>query len=221
MIQAVLFDLDETLHDRQESLVHFLATQYDRFPALHSLEKNLFTKRFLELDDNGRIWKDLVYATLIEEYGLSCKTEDLLKDYIGHMHEYARLVPDVLAVLQSLKNQGLKLGIITNGRHDFQMSVIISLGLTDLMDVILVSESEKISKPNPAIFQRALAQIHVVPEECVFVGDNPIADISGAHAIGMKTIWVENARVSPPVPEIGCGVLKKFCDFQAILSRLK
>jgi len=58
-------------------------------------------------------------------------------------------------------------------------------------------------KPHPAIFEHTLNQLGIQPEEAVFVGDNPIADIAGAQAAGMQAVL----RVTTPVPPMLSGLI--------------
>jgi FMN phosphatase YigB (HAD superfamily) len=58
-------------------------------------------------------------------------------------------------------------------------------------------------KPHPAIFQAALDQVGATPDEAVFVGDNPIADIAGAQGAGMRAIL----RVTTPAPPMLSGLI--------------
>jgi putative hydrolase of the HAD superfamily len=92
---------------------------------------------------------------------------------------------------------GLPLGIVTNGETEFQTKHIEALGLHDLMDTILISQREKLRKPDAAIFRRAAGCLNVSPEHCLFVGDNPVADILGAAAAGMRTAWFRGAMDWP------------------------
>lgn len=97
-------------------------------------------------------------------------------------------------MLEALQRMGLKLGIVTNGRNDFQLKNIQALGIIHLFSVILVSEREGIKKPNPEIFMRALRALHVGPKECVFIGDHPSHDIQAAQNVGMKALWKRNPQ---------------------------
>ncbi|OWR27267.1 hypothetical protein CDO73_23795 [Saccharibacillus sp. O23] len=53
MIKGILFDLDETLLDRKQSLISFLRSQYQRYPVLQTIERELFIHRFTQLDRRG------------------------------------------------------------------------------------------------------------------------------------------------------------------------
>ncbi len=91
MIRAVLFDLDGTLLDRDQSLVAFLHHQYERISALQIVEKQTFIDRFIELDQKGYVWKDVVYQKLIDELALDLRWQDLLEDYVEAFQHHCRI----------------------------------------------------------------------------------------------------------------------------------
>jgi putative hydrolase of the HAD superfamily len=71
-IKAVLFDLDDTLYDREELVRRVVTDQYDAFSdELRSVQKDDFVSRVLQLDDHGYADKRALYATVIGEYGLT------------------------------------------------------------------------------------------------------------------------------------------------------
>jgi putative hydrolase of the HAD superfamily len=91
--------------------------------------------------------------------------------------------------LTALRERGLRLGIVTNGETEFQLKNIHALGLPELVDTILISEQERIKKPEPDIFLRAAERLGTTPSRCLFVGDHPVNDIDGAKRVGMRTAW--------------------------------
>lgn len=92
-------------------------------------------------------------------------------------------------MLKKLKARSISLELITNGFTEFQMSNIDALGIREFFDIILISESEGIKKPDIQIFDRALHHLKTSPKDCLFVGDHPINDIEGAKNAGMITVW--------------------------------
>lgn len=191
MIKAVIFDLDGTLLDREKTLAKFISSQYDEFHAHFShISKKDFCSRFRELDNRGYNWKDYVYTSLIREFNIeSISQKDLLNHYIENFHTYCVSFPNLLSMLEQLKKLSLSLGIISNGRGQFQMDNIISLGINNYFNSILISEWEEMKKPDPRIFEKALRQLKVDAEETIFIGDHPTNDILAAKNIGLKTIW--------------------------------
>lgn len=65
--KAVIFDLDQTLLDRTTSLINFLTWQTNYFRLVPNQIKQQFIQRFLDMDDNGKVWKDVVYENLTQE----------------------------------------------------------------------------------------------------------------------------------------------------------
>ncbi|RLJ90462.1 HAD family hydrolase [Planococcus citreus] len=195
MIQAVLFDLDGTLLNRDASVVSFIDEQYNRMHhSLGHIPKDLYAKRFIELDRRGYVWKDQVYAQLIQEFDIEHTTmELLLDDYITYFRFHCIPFSGLHSMLESLKQQGVKLGIISNGKEKFQLDNIKALGIEKWFDVILISESENLRKPDPRIFERAMASLNVLPSHSLFVGDHPTTDVEAAKNAGMIGVWKKDA----------------------------
>lgn len=188
MIKAILFDLDETLLDREAMIERFLVGQYARL-ALQRPTYAVYHARFKELDQHGYADRYQVFQTLAAEFALPLSAEELLADFRGHVWQHSQPFPDAYAVLKALRSRGYPLGLITNGSSEAQRGKLNATDLAPYFDVILVSEEEKIKKPEAAIFLRAAGKLKVAPAECVFVGDNPQADIGGAQQVGMTTVW--------------------------------
>ncbi|WP_342341470.1 HAD-IA family hydrolase [Halobacillus kuroshimensis] len=193
-MQAVLFDLDGTLLDRDASVRMFITRQYERWQeALSIIPKETYVQRFIELDDHGYVWKDVVYQQLIEEFDIKgAAWEELLDDYLKHFQDSCVPFPFLIEMAEGLQSNGWKLGIITNGRDPFQMDNMEAIGIHSYMQEILISESEGVKKPDSAIFKRAARRLGVPVEACVFVGDHPEKDVQAAAKAGMKTVWKKN-----------------------------
>jgi putative hydrolase of the HAD superfamily len=122
---------------------------------------------------------------LIDEFNIqNVSADELLHDYIKNFHHHCIAFPNLFKMLHQLKAQKYKLGIITNGKGQFQMDNIIALGLEEMMDTILISEWEGIKKKNPEIFERALEKLQVHAFESIYVGDHPENDIKADCMIG-------------------------------------
>lgn len=190
MIRAVLFDLDETLLDRTASIRQFLDAQYRAFADhLDHIPYETYRDRFLVLDEFGYAPKERVYDRLVNEFALDVPATTLLDDFRENGWRACILFPGARELLQHLRTRGYRLAIVTNGAVSSQQAKVDHAGLADLVDQVLISEAEGVRKPDPIIFQRAVDRLGVQPAECVFVGDNPAADIGGARNVGMKTIW--------------------------------
>ena len=108
-----------------------------------------------------------------------------------HILAATRLFDDTMPVLKRIRDAGITTGIVTNGYTQLQRLKLNHHGLCDLVDFTLVSEEAGAHKPDPRIFQQALAKTEASVSECLFVGDMPDADIKGAHAVGMPSALID------------------------------
>ncbi len=191
MIKAVLFDLDETLFDRTGTVRLFLTDQHKRHEALSHVPVEEFVDMFLKLDAKGINPQPDTYRSLLGHLGLVDDefVDLMMSEYIDGLQQFVKYLPGAEELLLYLRQKGLMTGIITNGHTENQMRKIYALKLDLLVDSILVSEKEDLRKPDPEIFWRAASRLNIKPSECLFIGDNPEADILGAHGAGMTTIW--------------------------------
>ncbi|NUF39342.1 HAD family hydrolase [Acinetobacter lactucae] len=190
MQKAILFDLDQTLLDRNTSLIKFVEWQVNFFQLVSQENKQAFITRFIELDNNGSVWKDVVYSQLLEDFNIKTfSVENLLESYINDFNKFCRPFEKVPETIQNLYNKGYKLGLISNGKSPFQENNFYALGLKEFFSTIIVSEAIGLRKPDIQIFEHACKELGFIPNECIFVGDNPKADIEGANKAGMKTIF--------------------------------
>jgi len=79
---------------------------------------------------------------------------------------------------------------------------IDDFGLTQYVSAAVCSGDTGLRKPHRSTFDLALARLGVPPAEAVMVGDDADADMHGAKAIGMTTVWKLNGRrYLPPCRE--------------------
>lgn len=191
MVKAVIFDLDGTLLNRDASVRKFVGKQYERLNKwLSHISKEQYMSRFIELDCRGYVWKDKVYQQMVSDFDIKkISWETLLDDYVEDFHNHCIPFPNLISMLEDLRDGSIHLGMITNGKGQFQMDNIRALGIESFFDTILVSEWEGIKKPNVEIFNRVLQQLNVSASESMYVGDHPENDVKGAKAIGMLGVW--------------------------------
>ena len=195
MIKAVFFDLDGTLLDRDASAEAYARALHAQLAVAATLAA--FCARFRELHDHGYGDKEALFEALVEEFRLSISPEELVADCRRNAWTECVTFPRTEDLLRQLREEGYALGIVTNGTAESQRAKLRNSGLDQLVDVTVVSGEERVKKPDPAIFLRAAARMGVEATECVFVGDNPVADIGGAHGVGMATAWVGDASEWP------------------------
>jgi len=194
-VESVFFDLDGTLLDRDASLAAFVQDQYEYCAALQVVEKATFVERFIELDNHGSVWKDKVYQQLIAEYAIrNVEWPQLLHDYISNFHKYCIGYPNLVQMLTWLKGNHIKIALVSNGFGQFQYDNFKALQIAPFFHEVFISEWEGLRKPDPAIFNRALAQLGVTADRALFVGDHPEHDVRASRTVGMTAIWKRNDR---------------------------
>jgi HAD superfamily hydrolase (TIGR01662 family) len=98
---------------------------------------------------------------------------------------------DAHATLQTLREQGYRLGLISNAGDDADVQTLVDkAGLRSYFDTILTSAAMGIRKPNPRIFLAALEHWGYRPSQAAMVGDSLGADILGARNAGLFSVWI-------------------------------
>jgi len=110
------------------------------------------------------------------------------------------LFDDVLAVLNTLKERGLILGILTNASQDMN-AIARKLGLESVVNFIITSQEAGSDKPHPQMFLMALKRAGVAASESVHVGDQYEIDVVGARGAGIKPILIDRYDISDDVTD--------------------
>lgn len=188
--QAILFDLDDTLHDKSHNLAAFAQAQFAAYAlANHGVEMSNWTSQYVDLN-NLRIEKTDVFARLQAAFKLDPTLADALReDFDANSGAATCPLPGLHALLQSCRARGMKIGIVTNGRDAFQRRKIAGLGIENAIDAVFTSGGYGVKKPDHRIFLACLAALGARPETSVMVGDDFSADMQPALELGMRTIW--------------------------------
>ena len=93
-------------------------------------------------------------------------------------------------LLIRLKEKECKLGIVSDGTIDEQIYTLSKMGIIGFFDTIILSEAIGVNKPNPRIFEAAIKDLAIEPENIFIIGDDFKNDIVGGKKCGLKTIWV-------------------------------
>jgi putative hydrolase of the HAD superfamily len=210
--RAVLFDLDDTLHDDDEA-THRAAERVATGIAgergvdaalLHHMyfreacafwenlsENHLMTKL---VDLRKQMWWGALRAVGVDDEALA---ERAAADYNRFRKEHLRLFPGVLELLASLRMRGIATALVTNGFAETHREKIALLKLEDAFDEIFIADEVGMVKPDPRLFAHVCERLKALPAESVMVGDRFDRDIRGAQAAGLQTVWfnVRNEQV--------------------------
>ncbi|MGD6749137.1 HAD family hydrolase [Streptomyces sp. BH105] len=188
----MLLDLDNTLVDRdaafRAAVVDFLA-EY----GLASADADWL----MGVDEGGYAARRSVAAAMIHRYGDKAPpaaVQDLLRE--GGAGRVALTKPTREA-LGRARSDGWTCAVVTNGRTAQQTAKLRTSGLDRIVDGWVVSEAVGHKKPEPEIFRAAAAAVGAPLDGAWVIGDSPHADIAGADALGLRSVWVSNGRHRP------------------------
>jgi HAD superfamily hydrolase (TIGR01549 family) len=207
--KAVLFDLDDTLlcSDMDVFLPHYLQLlssytkpllQSERFvPALLTS-----TRAMIEDRDPSRTNREVFWESFSALTGIGHAEGEAFfaRFYRGQFQELSHLaerVPHAVDVVQRCIERGLKVVIATN--PVFPQAAIDErlrwAGFESTSPFALVTSYENMrsTKPNPEYYREILAKISCAPNEALMVGNDEAQDITPARAVGLQTLWVQNA----------------------------
>ena len=199
-VSGFLFDLDNTLIDREAAFVRFATCFYEeRLRNVTSMTRDEVVARMVHWDQDGYVDRAEMFAKWAAKWpDAVLNPEQLLPWYRLEMKQHVQPDADNNRLLADLNRRGVPWGIVTNGNTTGQHVACRAAGLDQLAPFIIVSEAAGYKKPDPRIFRDALNRTGLSsPEHVLFVGDNPIADIDGAKRFGMKTAWVRRGRQFP------------------------
>ena len=212
-VTAVLFDFDDTLIDwshrtqswEEISLVSITNIHQYLIQAGHTLpDVTEFHRQYHNVlkkswEHANLTWESVCFATVLQETFTTCNLDLNQIDLNTIMQVYdwqpmPGVVPyqDTIPVLQNLRQNGYKIGLITNAMMPMWMRDVElrHYQLLDYFDVRLSSGDVGYIKPHPAIYHEALKQLEILPEQAIFVGDRPAYDIAGANNAGMISVWM-------------------------------
>ena len=202
-MRAVLFDLDDTLYDHTHAIRAALQAVAARAPALLQQGFDQFFREYDKaLDDvhprvvAGELTFDQARALRYERLLAWCgddasNPQDLAQVQVAVYRHNERLVEHAESLLLALRNDGLKLGIVTNSVRSEQQAKLERMGIDQYFDALIVSGDHQVAKPDPRLFSIALDAIGADASDTVFVGDRVHIDVHGAQAVGMRAVWFD------------------------------
>ncbi|MPY63047.1 HAD family hydrolase [Streptomyces spongiae] len=185
----LLLDLDNTLVDRDAA---FRAAVAD-FLAEHGLaDSDLMW--VMRIDASGYTARHEVAAALTARYGDAVPATAIRALLDNGAASRVLLAPSSREALGRAQAAGWTCVIVTNGRTAQQETKIRGTGLDQLVKGWVISEGVGHKKPDPEIFQAAAATVGASLTGAWVIGDSPHADIAGAHALSLRSVWVTGGR---------------------------
>lgn len=199
-IRAVLFDLDNTLADRDAAFSNWCRWFARERLALTNDEAIAeVVATMVAMDDDGRLPRETFFHQVKSQHPrLDAEVDELVEAFRSELSTHLPPLDDAAAaLLAALDGAQLPWGIVTNGSSQHQRRKLRHLGLETRAGCILISEDVGLRKPDAAIFRLAAERLGVPTQQVLFVGDHPAADVMGAARTGMQTAWLQRNRSWP------------------------
>ncbi len=195
---GLLFDLDDTLYSRRAAFASWLDAYLQGTLRLTDPTEVAQVQGLIhELDKNGYGSKQAIFERLHTLYpALPGEPSRSVQTFFAEFLTHVRPETETETFLDALAEAKIPFGVITNGSAR-QWRKIEALGLDTRTSCLFVSETFGLKKPDPAIFHAAAECLGIPPTDILFVGDNPTADVVGAHAAEMPAAWLHRGQVWP------------------------
>ena len=193
MIKAIIFDLDNTLIDRQRAFKEMLDRKFHQLFEDETLIQEMI-KDIIEWDNNGTVERIVVFKKWAEKYNVTkISAEQLDKEWSDESGSVAFLYDDVRETLTELKKK-YKIAILSNGNKTSQRRKLSTIDIYDLLDYSLISGEFTHRKPDKEISEYTAKQLGLETNECVYVGDNYKIDVLGSKNAGMLPVFISRNR---------------------------
>lgn len=198
-VQAVTLDLDGTLVEYNRSPAAVLEVAFEQVGVDPLFEASEYYDRYETLVDEYESMAALrqaCFSELAVENGFTPEIGQAVADAFAaeRDHRNVTLLPGVSSALDRLAS-AYRLVIITNGMADAQRAKIEATELAEWVETVVIAGAETRPKPDSEPFERALESLDVSPESAVHIGDSLTTDIAGAHAAGLRSVWVSTVSV--------------------------
>jgi len=166
----------------------------------------------------ARVWREALAAVGVSEEALAVEVAETYRT----VRRGRQLVdPEADALLSALARDH-RLALVTNGAPDVQREKLAGTTLARYFGAIIVSCEVGFGKPDRRIFETALDRIGAKADETVMLGDSLARDVAGAHAAGIRAVWIDRhlwAGEEGPAPDVRIESLSELPAALAALAR--
>jgi len=164
-----------------------------RLRAVEGAAKRRYEARLEGGGSHESGWR-LYLETLLVEAGVPDAVAPALIDPLRAAHDrlnlWRRVPDDLVGALDAARGLGLRIGVVSNSEGKLP-ELFAHVGLGDAFEVIVDSAIEGVRKPDPVIFERALARMDAAPSRTLYAGDIPAVDVEGALGAGLHAALID------------------------------
>ncbi|MCH2172828.1 HAD family hydrolase [Myxococcota bacterium] len=223
-IRAIVFDLFDTLVDlrledfpqvewKGREFASSLRVLHDVIAGTADVEFDHFAETLFAVDRELRphyyeqdveLPSIVRFEKIVERLGLPTpELPGVLTETHMSLFRQNAPAPDHHAEVLARLGERVRLGLCSNFTHAPTAHFVLeTAGLATHLDGVVISETHGLRKPHPEIFKSVLAELEVAPDEALHVGDSLRADVAGAAALGIRTVWITR-RIPDPEAALG------------------
>ena len=199
MIQAVIFDLDNTLLDFMNMKIKAVESAvHGMIEAGLQMEKDLAKNTIFKIYEEKGLEYQEVFDDFIQKELGKIDYKILASGIVSYRKAREAsliLYPNVNSTLITLSKWGLKLGVVSDAPSREAWMRICSVNLHHIFDAIVTFHDTGMHKPAPEPFEKISSLLKVPPKNSLMVGDWPERDVIGAIKLGMKTVFAKYGDV--------------------------
>jgi putative hydrolase of the HAD superfamily len=199
-IRAVIFDRDETLTWFDQAAIQALEAEIVALapnlpPAAVSHYWHTWPRPWPRSEDEEPAFWRTFWSDLAARFDIPTPPIAALQQISARYHLCNRAFSDVALCLQTLRERGLYLAVLTNFELPGIHRTLKHAGLDPTWFAALLSSSTLgVAKPDPRAYQAAAAALGLPPGDCAFVDDLPI-NVEAACAVGMRGVLLDRQQV--------------------------
>ncbi|MFD2829635.1 HAD family hydrolase [Corticicoccus populi] len=220
--KAVIFDLDDTLLDRNvavDELLYLLVEKYYNSSGDIDTDKMLYQFRHYDKENFGKADKTKVLEPFFETFppDIEMDKDEMMEFWNTYFPKCFKADQETLSILDKISSK-VKMAIVTNGTSERQNAKIKNSGLDAYFKTILISEEAGVRKPDRRIFDMVLNHLELEAGEVLFIGDHLEWDVEGSQNAGMNDVWFNplnhenNTHIHPSKEIKNMGDLLKWIE---------
>ncbi len=202
--KAVIFDIEDTLYDSSLQM---------RMTRLNAVRAMIGAGLPIDLEIGYKTLEDIAnqygphytrhFDNLLERLGLRWNPRVIAAGVVAYRETsdvYLKPFSDTIPTLVKLRDQKLKLGVVSDGRSVKQWQKLIQLGVHHLFHSVIISEDVKDEKLSTKPFKKCLDELSVKPKEAIYVSARPNKEILCANEVGIVTVRMRQGDTAVEEP---------------------
>lgn len=215
--QALLFDLDGTLIDSAPDLatsINLVLADDGLGPLSIDAVRGMIGNGIRKLVERAFS----ACGTVLKEAQLGEREAAMAAAYARNLTVETCLYPGAREAINRARQQGVRLGIVTNKPLAATRAILVHFDLAEAFDAVIGGDGDIPRKPAPEPIWAALEQLGVTRDDAVMIGDS-VADVASARAAGVRVVAIGGGYSLTPTHELGADrAISSLTELEALLS---